>query len=410
MYFSFQDQFYEQVKGVAMGSPVSPIVANLYMDYFEQKALRTAPTPRLWHRYVDDTFVIHKEIHKQEFLQHINSVDPAIQFTVANNKEDGAIPFLDTIVKPEADGTLSITVHRKPTHTDQYLQWDSHNHLSPKFSVIHTLTHRAQTVCINPKLLCKEKAHLGKALTQCKYPKWALDKVEKRLNKPSRGVSDEVNNQGTAGAQPAINEVKTKGHIVIPYTQGLCKSIKKICGRFGIQTHFKGSNTIRNLLVSPKDKDPMVSRSGAIYWFQCGDLSCDDEYIGETSRPFGERYKEHLKDPSPIHQHSNHKGHPNSHNNFQIIGREGHSLARNIKESIFVRVNNPTLNRNIGKFNLPHIWDRVLLNTPGLNLKRHWSIVVISGTVHRLLLKTSFHPLLWTSSGLTGSWKTKHLY
>ena len=51
--------------------------------------------------------------------------------------------------------------------------------------------------------------------------------------------------------------------------------------------------------------------------------------------------------------------------------REGHSLARNIIESIFIRVNNPTLNRNIGKFNLPHIWDRVLLKTPGLNLKRH---------------------------------------
>ena len=47
------------------------------------------------------------------------------------------------------------------------------------------------------------------------------------------------------------------------------------------------------------------------------------------------------------------------------------SLARNIKESIFIRVNSPTLNKNIGKFNLPHIWDRVLLNTPGLTLKRH---------------------------------------
>ena len=104
----------------------------------------------------------------------------------------------------------------------------------------------------------------------------------------------------------------------------------------------------------------MVSKSGAIYWFQCGDLSCDDECIGETSRTFGERYKDHLKDPSPIHQHSNHKDHPTSHNNFQIIGREGHSLARNIKESIFIRINNPTLNRNIGKFNLPHIWDRGL--------------------------------------------------
>ena len=57
--------------------------------------------------------------------------------------------------------------------------------------------------------------------------------------------------------------------------------------------------------------------------------------------------------------------------NFQIIWREGHGLARNIKKYIFIRVNNPTLNRSIGEFHLPHIWDRVLLNTPHLNLKRH---------------------------------------
>ena len=50
----------------------------------------------------------------------------------------------------------------------------------------------------------------------------------------------------------------------------------------------------------PKDKDPMVNQSGAIYRYQCGDLSCDDEYIGETSRTFGERYKEHLKPPLPF--------------------------------------------------------------------------------------------------------------
>ena len=56
-----------------------------------------------------------------------------------------------------------------------------------------------------------------------------------------------------------------------------------------IHTHFKGGTTIKNLLVSPKDKDPMVNQSSAIYWYQCGDLGCDDEYIGETSRTFGEK-------------------------------------------------------------------------------------------------------------------------
>ena len=197
-----------------------------------------------------------------------------------------------------------------------------------------------------------------------------MNKLEKRLNRSTSEVIDGVNNQGTTAAQAATNGVTTKGHIVIPYTQGLCECIKKISGRYGIQTHFKGGTTIKNLMVSPKDKDPMVNQSSAIYWYQCSNLGCDEEYIGETSRTFGERYKGHLKGPSPIHHHSSQKGHPTNHNNFQIIGREGHNLARNIKESIFNRVNNPTLNNNIGKFNLPHIWDRVLLNTKGLSLKR----------------------------------------
>ena len=114
----------------------------------------------------------------------------------------------------------------------------------------------------------------------------------------------------------------------------------------------------------------MVSKSGAIYWFQCGDLSCDDKYIGKSPGLLVKDTKSTRGDPSPIHHHSSHTDHPTSHNNFQIIGKEGYGLARNIKESIFIRVNNPTLNRNTGKFNLPHIWDRVLLNTPGLNFKK----------------------------------------
>ena len=86
-------------------------------------------------------------------------------------------------------------------------------------------------------------------------------------------------------------------------------------------------------------------------------------------RSFGERYKEHLKAPSPIFQHQCSSGHTTSIDNFKIIGREDNSLARTVKESIYIRVNNPTLNRNIGKFNLPHIWDNLLLNIQELKMK-----------------------------------------
>ena len=143
-------------------------------------------------------------------------------------------------------------------------------------------------------------------------PQIGLGQGEEKIQQVFRQVNDGGNNT----AQSANHEVQSKGHIVIPYTQGLCESIRKICGRYGIQTHFKGGRTIKNLLVSPKDKDPMVNQSGAIYRYQCGDLCCDDEYIGETSMTFGERYKEHLKAPSAIHLHSIQTGHTTNQNNF----------------------------------------------------------------------------------------------
>ena len=94
-------------------------------------------------------------------------------------------------------------------------------------------------------------------------------------------------------------------------------------------------------------------------------MDCDEEYIGETARTLGERRKEHLKQPSPIHGHSQTAGHSTENNSFNIIGREDQGQARTIKESIYIRVNNPTLNQNIGKYNLGHLWDSSF-NTPGL--------------------------------------------
>ena len=98
-------------------------------------------------------------------------------------------------------------------------------------------------------------------------------------------------------------------------------------------------------------------------------MDCNDEYIGESSRTFGERYKEHLKGPSSIYDHHNITGHEISIETISIVGREDQNLIRAIKEAIYIRVNNPSLNRNIGKYHLPHIWDEVLLNNSELKLK-----------------------------------------
>ena len=91
--------------------------------------------------------------------------------------------------------------------------------------------------------------------------------------------------------------------------------------------------------------------------------------IGESSRTFGERFKEHLKAPSPIYDHQNITGHDTTIGNFSILGREDQNLIRAIIEAIYIRVNNPSLNRNIGKYHLPHIWDEVLNNISELKLK-----------------------------------------
>ena len=122
------------------------------MEHFEGEVLRSASyPPRYWYRFMNDTWVIQQQAHKQLFLDHINSIDPNIKFTVEGNQENGAIPFLDTLVKPEADNSLSIRVYGKPTHTDQYLQWDSHHNLAAKYSIIGTLTHWAKSVCTTPE-------------------------------------------------------------------------------------------------------------------------------------------------------------------------------------------------------------------------------------------------------------------
>ena len=144
------------------------------------------------------------------------------------------------------------------------------------YSVIVTLTHRAKTVCTDPELLQRELQHLRKALGRCNYPPWAINKVQNKVlnsdwedhsnnnlqntsNNTTNSLEQQTqtrennssqtqtnNNQGTSTTKTTSSRPNsTVEQVVIPYTKGLVESFKYICGKFGIQVHFKGNTTIK---------------------------------------------------------------------------------------------------------------------------------------------------------------------
>ena len=112
-----------------------------------------------------------------------------------------------------------------------------------------------------------------------------------KMNKPAQ---KKKNNKNTTQQNTNL-----KPYITVPYYKGLGESVKKKCNTYGVQVYFRGGTIIKNLLMAPKDKDPMLKKSGVIYSYKCVRVDCDEEYTGESSRTFGVRFKEHQKAPFP---------------------------------------------------------------------------------------------------------------
>ena len=253
--------------------------------------------------------------------------------------QQGSLPFLDTLVTIQPDNTLSTSVYRKPTHTDQYLHWDSNHHITAKHSVYNTLAHRAKTVSSTQDSLDQELLHIKTALQLCQFPNWALNQWEHSFKHPSHTSNNNNNSNNSSNNQDLNN--KYKATIVVPYIPKTADRFKRICKSKNIQVHFKGTNTLRTTLVNPKDKDHKSKQTGVIYQYQCPHIQCSSSYIGESGRSLGDRVKEHLKAPSPIHLHSATTGHPLDPNQFNIIHKEVQCQSRTIKEAMFIHVQDP---------------------------------------------------------------------
>jgi hypothetical protein len=131
-----------------MGSPLSPIIANFFMEYFEEMALMGQPTSpsagfATWMTHSSSGHMVYASC--QEFLDHLNSIHENIQFTMEMER-DGHLPFLDIVIYHKPDGSLGHKVYHKPTHTNLYLNSKSHHHPSNKQAVLSMLVQKARSL------------------------------------------------------------------------------------------------------------------------------------------------------------------------------------------------------------------------------------------------------------------------
>ena len=154
-----------------------------------------------------------------------------------------------------------------------------------------------------------------------------------------------------------------KRQVIIPYIRGFSEELKRTFGGYGIPTYFKPTNTLRQLLVHPKDpvgKDKVV---GPVYKISCEE--CEATYVGETERSLKARFGEHRRPSSTTseiskHIHTDSPDHTIMLENTKILEVEHKWFERGVKEAIHIRALKPSLNRDGGRYNLPPIWNNII--------------------------------------------------
>ena len=313
--------------GLAMGSPVSAVIANLYMETFEQRAIDSATVkPSLWLRYVDDVFSILKRYAVANMLDHLNKQNPHISFTV-EKEHDQQLPFLDTTVYRwgEKLDQLCTDVYRKPTHTNRYLHFSSHHPRNAKTAVIATLLSRAHVIIQNNKRREEEIETIRNVLQDNGYPASFINQQYQRYQQGTRARTAE---------QPKMT-------VSIPYIEGTTQAIQRILRPLDIRVVGRPQPWRWSLQRGIKDTTPTAQQRNVVYKLNCKD--CSLAYVGETCRALGTRVAEHLghtrryhPELSTVADHAISNDHNIDWENPEVLARSNRTISRRVKEAIWI--------------------------------------------------------------------------
>ena len=185
---------------------------------------------------------------------------------------------MDTLIKRNADKSLSISVYRKPTHTDQYLNFQSNHQDSAKESVISSLLSRADNIVSKEEDKNTEKQRVISVLHANNYSEKMIQKVQRKLETDKKRETNEEEKDDPIGK------------ISLPYVKGTSEIIQRILSKHNIRCTFYAKDTIRNALCHPKDPVQKSEQNNIVYKIPCND--CNAIYIGESKRSMQTRAKE----------------------------------------------------------------------------------------------------------------------
>ena len=322
--FQFRGKHYELSDGLPMGSPASPAIANLFMSKLEEDALKSFDgAPTVWYRYVDDVFSIVKRRLVEKLLAHMNTQHPSITFTI-EEEENGKLPFLDAHIQ-RIDGSLRMSVYRKPTHTGRYLAFTSHHPESAKRSVVQSLFRRVEYITLGDEEKQKEEQRIIEELTANHYPATFIKKVAKKDRKK---LSTRKQTETTMAVAS------------IPYIKGLSEGIQRVLAKLEIRTTMKPVQSKWSFMCRAKDTIPPKESPGVVYAIGC--LTCPKIYIGETNRTAKQRALEHrchtrtgTVEQSAIADHAHTTGH-DIHWEPRVIAKEPRTASRKVTEAIVI--------------------------------------------------------------------------